>query len=248
MKKPGILILAVVMACAVCAMAQEHAAPPSSAAKGEQSASEKKGSTKNESLEQQLAHESNEAAEGDENAQFKHSPTVRWVASKLGISVAAEYWVLYTLDFLIIALAIGWFWKKNVPGAFKARTATIRKTMEEAQAASADANRRLGEIEGRLSRLDQEIAQMRVSAESEAAAEEQRIRAAADEDSRKIVEAAQAEIESASRVAQRELKAYAAELAVSLAEKKMQVDDATDRRLVQRFSRELATSEAKESR
>jgi F-type H+-transporting ATPase subunit b len=199
-------------------------------------------------LEQELAHESKEAAEGDEHAQFKHSPTVRWVAQKLGISEQAEFWVLYSIDFLIIALAIAWFWKSNIPAAFRARTATIRKTMDEARAASADANRRLSEIEGRLSKLDQEIAQMRVSAEAEAAAEEQRIRAAAEEDSRKIVAAAQAEVESSGRLARRELKAYAAELAVTLAEQRMKVDADTDRALVQKFSRELTSTDGRESR
>ena len=234
------------------ASAQEPAAAPADA-RAQQSAAEKKSAESNaQTPGQQLAHASNKAAEGgeaegDETAQFKHSPVVRWLSSKLGISVQSEYWVLYSIDFLIIALAIGWVWKANIPAAFRARTASIRKTMDEAQAASADANRRLSEIEGRLSRLDQEIAQMRASAEADAAAEEARIRAAAEEDSRKIVEASQAEIESASRTAQRDLKAYAAQLAVELAEKKIQVDPATDRQLVQRFSRELGV-DGKESR
>lgn len=245
MKKACVLVLAIVMFGAVCALGQEASAAPGSAGHA-QPAPKKEAASQTPS--QQLAHESKEAAEGDESAQFKHSPTVRWIASKLGISVQAEYWVLYSIDFLIIALAVGWIWKKNIPGAFRARTQEIRKTMDEAQAASADANRRLTDIEVRLARLDQEIAQMRGSAEAETAAEEARIKVAAEEDSRKIVEAAQAEIESAARVAQRELKAYAAELAVGLAEKRMQVDANTDRQLVQRFARELATSDAKETR
>jgi F-type H+-transporting ATPase subunit b len=245
-KKLNILILAIVMASAVCVMAQVQPSNPSQAGAPESIGQAPKKEAASQSPGQQLAHESNEAAEGGENAQFKHSPTVRWIASKLGISVQAEYWVLYTIDFLIIALAVGWIWKKNIPAAFRARTQSIRKTMDEAQAASADANRRLSEIEGRLAKLDQEIAQMRGSAEAEAAAEEARIKAAAEEDSRKIVEAAQAEIESSARVAQRELKAYAAELAVTLAEQRMQVDANTDRQLVQRFARELATSDRKE--
>lgn len=255
MKKLNLLVLAIVMAFAVGAVAQEPSHPsktgqggaptqPASGAQVEQAPPEKpRQGEASQTPGQQLAHESKEAAEGEESQQFKHSPVVRWVASKLGISVQAEYWVLYTIDFLIIAVLIGWAWKSNIPAAFRARTASIRKTMDEAQAASADANRRLSEIEGRLSKLDQEIAQMRTSAEAEAAAEEQRIRAAAGEDSRKIVESAQAEIESATRLAQRGLKAFAAELAVTLAEKRMQVDANTDRQLVQRFSRDLATSE-----
>jgi F-type H+-transporting ATPase subunit b len=252
MKKLYLLVLAIVMAFALGAVSQashpsnpsQGGAPAPEGAKVEQAAPEKPRQPQaSQTPGQQLAHESKQAAEGDESGQFKHSPTVRWVASKLGISVQAEYWVLYSIDFLIIAVLIGWAWKAKLPAAFRSRTASIRKTMEEAQAASADANRRLSEIEGRLSKLDQEIAQMCASADSEAAAEEQRIRAAAGEESRKIVESAQAEIESAARVAQRELKAYAAGLAITLAEKKMQVDANTDRQLVQRFSRDLAASD-----
>ena len=89
---------------------------------------------------------------------------------------------------------------------------------------------------------------MRSSAEAEAAAEEARIRAAAEEDSRKIIESAHAEIESSARTAQRDLKAYAAELAVSLAEKKIHVDPATDEQLVRNFSRELGATNGREGR
>ena len=198
---------------------------------------------------QELAHQSKAAEEGnDETNLFKHSPVVHWMASKLGISSHAEYWVLYSIDFLIIALLIAWGWKKNVPAAFRTRTASIRKTMDEAQAASADANRRLSEIEARLVKLDHEIAQMAALADREAAAEEARIRSAAEQDSQRIVEAAQAEIESSARTAMRDLKAYAADLAVDLAEKRIQVDPGTDRQLVANFSRELAAKNGTEGR
>ena len=250
MKKLNILTLAIVAATALFA-ASQTAQPSKSGQAGAPTQEKVEQATPSKSSEtpgRMLAKESKEAAEGDESAQFKHSPTVRWLASKLGISIQAEYWVLYTIDFLIIALAVGWFWKSSIPKAFRERTLSIRKTMDEAQAASADANQRLSLIEARLAKLDDEIAQMCAAADTDAAAEEARIRTAADADARKIVESAQAEIESAARIAQRELKAYAADLAVTLAEKRMQVDANTDRQLVQRFSRELATSDSKETR
>lgn len=187
----------------------------------------------------ELAHESKTAAEEDDTAVFKHSPVVRWIASKLGLKPQIEYWALYGFDFAIVAVLIVWGWKKNIPAAFRSRTAAIRKTMDEAQAASADANRRLADIEARLAKLDQEIAQMASLADKEAVTEEARIRAAAEQDSQRIVEGAQAEIESSARTAMRDLKTYAADLAVSLAEKRIVVDSGTDHQLVQNFSREL---------
>jgi F0F1-type ATP synthase membrane subunit b/b' len=92
-------------------------------------------------------------------------------------------------------------------------------------------------------RLDGEIGMMRNSAEKDAAAEEARIQAAAQEDARKMVEAAQQEITAAAKTARRELTAYAADLAVGLAQKQIRVDAATDQALVRNFAGELGVSE-----
>lgn len=228
------LLLAMAVTLAAAAQqASTPAAPPAQAPAQAQPSNSQGPSA-------ELAHASNEAAgEGDESAQFKHSAMVRWIAAKLGISPTAEYWVLYSIDFLIIALGIGWMWKSNVPSLFRSRTESIRKGMDESRRASEEATRRLSDVESRLARLDSEIAALRAAADSEAAAEEERIRAAAEADRQKIVEAAENEIRAASKQARRELKAYAAELAVSLAERRIQVDAQTDRALVHTFVAEL---------
>jgi F0F1-type ATP synthase membrane subunit b/b' len=74
--------------------------------------------------------------------------------------------------------------------------------------------------------------------------EEARIQAAAEEDARKMVESAQQEIAAAAKSARRELTAYAADLAVGLAQTQIHVDAATDQELVRRFAGELGVSEA----
>ena len=122
------------------------------------------------------------------------------------------------------------------------RSVLIVQAMEEARRASEDANRRLAEIEARLSKLDGEIGGMRAAAEQEAAAEEQRIKAAAAEDGRKIVESAEQEIAAAAKAARRELTAYAADLAVSLAKKQIHVDPATDQALLRSFAQQLSVN------
>jgi len=78
--------------------------------------------------------------------------------------------------------------KEKSAGLFRGRTASIQKAMEEARKASEDANCRLAEVEARLSRLGVEIDGMLAVAEKDAVAEEQRIKQAAVEDARKIVE------------------------------------------------------------
>jgi F0F1-type ATP synthase membrane subunit b/b' len=54
-----------------------------------------------------------------------------------------------------------------------------------------------------------------------------------------VVELAELEIAAAAKAARRDLKAFSAELAVSLAEKKIQIDPETDQRLVSTFVSDL---------
>ena len=193
-----------------------------------------------DSLGQQLVKETREAAGEDDTEQFKHSPSVVWVAKVTGLDLEHAYILCVILNFVVIAIAIFWMSRKYLPGLFRNRTASIQKAMEEARKASEDANRRLAEIEARLSKLDAEIAGMRAQAEEEAAAEDHRIEAAAAEDARKIVESAQQEIAAAAKSARRELKEYAANLAVSLAKKQIRVDDSTDQVLIRYFAQQLS--------
>jgi F-type H+-transporting ATPase subunit b len=177
----------------------------------------------------------------DETAQFKHSASVQFLARITGLSLDGAYWLAVLLNFAIVVAAIAWAAKKNLPAMFRNRTASIQKSLEEARKASEEAKRRLADIEARLSRLDGEINQMRVASEKEAAAEEERIKAATAEEARRIIESASLEIAAATKAARRELTAYAANLAVTLAEKQIRVDTPTDQALVRRFAQEIAS-------
>jgi F0F1-type ATP synthase membrane subunit b/b' len=53
------------------------------------------------------------------------------------------------------------------------------------------------------------------------------------------VQAAEAEIDAIARNARRELKGFAASLAVDLAAKRLRVDDTTDQALVREFAQQL---------
>jgi F-type H+-transporting ATPase subunit b len=114
--------------------------------------------------------------------------------------------------------------------------------MQEAQKASEEARHKLAEIESRLAKLDAEIGVMRDAAEKEGAAEEARIKAAAEEDARKIVVSAEQEIAATAKTARRQLTAYAGDLAVGLAQKQIRVDAATDQVLVRNFSGQLGAA------
>lgn len=177
--------------------------------------------------------------EEEENIQFKYSPIVKKVAKATGLTKEAVYWIFLVINFVILAGFLVWMVKKMMPNGFKPRTAEIQKGIEDARKASAEAAARLSEIEGRLAKLDADIAEVRAAAEADFSAEEERIKASAEEDAKNVIHSAEQEIAAAARTAQRDLKAFAAGLAVDLAEKKINVDAATDQALVRNFAAQL---------
>jgi F-type H+-transporting ATPase subunit b len=190
----------------------------------------------------QLATETREAAgeeSGDDKKKFKQSASIQFISKKLGISPETTSLLSFLINFAVIAGIFIWAGGKFLPKAFRDRTAAIQKAMREAQKAGEEARLKLAEIETRLVKLDAEIGGMRESAEKEAAAEEARIQAATQEDARKMVEAAHQEIDAAAKAARRALTAYAADLAVGLAQKQIHVDAGTDENLVRNFSGQL---------
>ena len=165
----------------------------------------------------------------------EHSPVVSWIGRLIKVSPERAYLLSILINFAILIWFFWFLFKAKVPQMFRDRTAAIQKGIKEAQAASADAARRLKDIETRLETLDHEVAEIRVSAEREAAAEEARIRQAAEEDKHRVVQSVEMEIDAIARNARRELKSYAANLAVDLASRKIRVDEHTDQALVREF-------------
>jgi F-type H+-transporting ATPase subunit b len=199
---------------------------------------------KHDGIGRQLARETREAAgeEKDETTVFKQSAAVRLVARITGMDLQHAYWLCVLLNFAVIAGILFWAGRKYLPTAFRERTAGIQKAMQEAQQASEEARLKLAEIEERLKKLDVEIAGIRDAAEKEGVAEEARIKAAAEEDARKIIASAEQEIAAATKAARRALTAYAADLAVTLAQKQIHVDAATDQGLVRNFAGQLGSA------
>ena len=80
----------------------------------------------------ELAKESREAAGEDEQAQFKHSAAVQSVAQLTGLSLEHAYLLCVLFNFAVMAGTILYFSKKNLPGVFRGRTASIQKALQEA--------------------------------------------------------------------------------------------------------------------
>ena len=124
-------------------------------------------------------------------------------------------------NFAVLAGALGYFISKKASGFFASRTADIRRGIEEAWRLRKDAEARYAEIEQRLANIGAEIDGVRKQAGEESAAEGERVRAETGRDMKKIQVQAEQEITAAAKAARQELRAYAAGLAIELAEKKI---------------------------
>jgi F-type H+-transporting ATPase subunit b len=175
----------------------------------------------------------------EEEDAVRHSPAVKYIARKTGLTVDQTYWVCIGLNFAVVFGSIAIMLRRKLPGYFTGRTSTIQQGIEDARKTSEEARQRLTEVEGRLSRLDTEIASMRREADENARAEEQRILAAGEEERRRIVASSEQEIEMTANAARRELKSYVSELAIELAEKKIRVSKDTDEALVRAFTSQM---------
>jgi F-type H+-transporting ATPase subunit b len=122
------------------------------------------------------------------------------------------------INFAIVLAALIWLFGKVLPPKFRANAENISSTITKAQAAKAEADRKLRDAEQRLARLEEEVRGLREQAQKDAAAEAERIRALAKSDAEKVAISAKAEIEAAERAARIALKTLAAKLAVDGAE------------------------------
>jgi F-type H+-transporting ATPase subunit b len=108
--------------------------------------------------------------------------------------------------------------KIGIGKIFDERAAAIRKELDKAKIAKEEAEHKLAEVEARLSKLDEEVAQMRVEADREAEREATRISEAAALEAEKIKQMTAREIAGALKEARAELRAFVAENSVALAE------------------------------
>lgn len=242
----SLFLLALLLSLAAVALPTFAQAQESPAAAS--SSQRKSAGPEHTSLGGELAKEEREAtgADEEENANLKHSSMVQRLAKLIGLSVHQAHLVALILNFAIIVFLVVWFGRKALPGMLRKRNQSIQSALDEARAASQEANRRLAEIENRLRQLDVEIGQMQASAGKEAEAEEMRIKSAAEEDIRKVVEAAEQEIAAAAKLARRELTSHTADLAIALARKQINVDANTDQVLVRNFAAKLAQDGGKD--
>jgi len=178
-------------------------------------------------------------SEANENDVYRHSASVQWIARTFHADVETTAKTFELINFAIIVLAIGIPLFRMMPNAFKKRNTEIQKKLVDARTVSVQAQERLSAVETRLTNLDSEIAVIRSQVEADAELDRQRSEQQVQEEKRRIVESAEQEIAAAAAAAQRELKHYAAELALDGAIAQLKLTPETDSELINEFAREL---------
>lgn len=170
---------------------------------------------------------------------FRHSPTVQALARHAHVSVEFMAKLLEDINSAILIGAILWFLLRTVPKIYRKRSESLQKDLFDARAATAEANERLAVVEERLSKLGIDIEAIREQTAREAAADEKRIHDSLEAEKQRIVASVEQEIEAASATARRDLKKYAAELAVDRAASEIRLTPDDDRALVRSFGKDL---------
>ncbi len=111
--------------------------------------------------------------------------------------------------------------RRPISAFYSDRRERIRKEMRQAQLDLEEAQKRLSQVEARKQALEGELEQIRENARRQAEAERLRVLEEARNDSRKIIAAAEREIDNLRRHAREELRGYTAQLAVELAEERI---------------------------
>jgi F-type H+-transporting ATPase subunit b len=137
----------------------------------------------------------------------------------------------------ILAFILG----KPLAAFFDSRSRRIREELDRAKNERSAAEAKLAEVNARLSRLEDERAQIRREAEAEAEAEAVRVTARTDEEVRRIAEAAEREVAGALKSARADLQTFVAAKAVELAEAQIrsEMTEADRQRIVSKYTDQL---------
>lgn len=166
-------------------------------------------------------------------------PAAVWAASEGGheggglISLDKSL-IVQAINFLILLFVLQRLLYKPFLAKMGERTAAIQKSLDEAQAARAEATRQQEENETRLRAAHAEAAAIRAQAMKEASEEQKRLVDAARAESQRLVESAKAQMDADVRRAREELRREVADLATAVAEKlvRRSLRDEDHRRIV----------------
>ena len=178
-------------------------------------------------------------SEEDQINGYLHAPVVRTMARLMHTSTNTASVIFVIINFVIIFLAIAIPVARITPRIMRKRSQTLKHDLTAARAATEEARNRLSAVEAKLAGLDEEIARFRAEVEQESVEDEKRIKATFDEESARILTAAEQEIGAATAHAMRALRGFAADLAIEHAAKQLVLTPEMDRALITEFVGQL---------
>ena len=186
--------------------------------------------------------------EAEEFDVYRHTALVRKLAQAFHLDVETMArifeWINTGIILLVILIPIA----KLLPRAIHNRKQTLKNRLETARKTTADANARLTAVEAQLARLDEEIAKIHAQVEDESKQDEARIKASLKEESERIFAAAEQEVAAAAAAARRQLRNFAANLAIESAARQLTLTPEADRALIDEFVSEATNGLAKGAR
>jgi F-type H+-transporting ATPase subunit b len=144
-------------------------------------------------------------------------------------------------NFAILAGGLGYLVAKNAGGFFRARTASIQKDIAESGRLREEAEAKAREIEQRLAALGAEIEKLRAEAGAAFSGEGERIREETEHHLERLRQQTEREVDSMTKAARDDLRAWAAQLALDLAEDRIRsrMDESAQSRLLDKFTQQL---------
>ena len=127
-------------------------------------------------------------------------------------------WILKLANMLLFLGALGYFLGGPVKKAFAERSAAIRRAADEAKERRVKADQMAGDIQARLTAIEQEVRAIHERAQAEGERQKRELIAAAEAEAEKIRTAARTEVDNRLKHARAELTAYAGDLASQRAE------------------------------
>ncbi len=152
--------------------------------------------------------------------------------------------IIQVANFVLLLVLLRKFLYTPLVAKMEERTAAIKKSLEEAQAARAQAAKQQEENAERLRAAHAEAEAIRTRALKEASEEQQKLVAAARVESQRMVDSAKAQLEAETRRAREELRREVSDLAVAVAEKLVgkSLRDEDHRRIVTEALSRVGTS------
>lgn len=150
-----------------------------------------------------------------------------------------ELWRFVNLG--IFSVLLYYILRRPLSEAFKSRREGIRRELTRAKEERDAALAKLAQVEERLSHLDVEVERIQAQARQEATEEKGRITVSTEDEIKRLREQARREIETAGKTARFELRQFAAEKSVQMAEEMLrrEVKPADDARLIKDYVEEL---------